>query len=105
MFHKSQLGEHAEHFAHDSAGFVPVDGDSWRQMKFEHGDRDPNEAGLSQEERDRRVEYLDKVWWPRLLADVHEQRLRLEREHGEAFIRHWQRVVNPEPEDPSIFVV
>lgn len=105
MFHKSQLGEHAEHFFHDTAGYVPVDADSWRRMKFDHADRDPDEEGLSPEERARRLEYLDKVWWPRVLADVHEQRLRLEQEHGESFIQHWQRIVNPELPLPDKYVV
>ncbi|MCH5373712.1 MAG: hypothetical protein JJ992_07025 [Planctomycetes bacterium] len=105
MFHKSELGEHARHFPHDLAGYVPVETDSWRQMKFDHAGMDPDEEGLSQEERARREEYLDKVWWPRLLASVHEQRLRLEQEHGESFVKHWQRIVNQEPPQPRSFVV
>ena len=104
MFHRTQLGEYAEHFPQDLSGYVPVETDSWRQMQFEHTDMDPDEQGLSQEERARRLEYLDKVWWPRVLAEVHEQRLRLEQEHGESFIGFWQRIVNPDCQQPASFV-
>jgi hypothetical protein len=105
MFHKSKLGRHAKHFPHDQMGYVPVDSDSWRQMKFEHADMDPDEEGISAEERARRIEYLDKVWWPRLLADVHEQRLRLVKEYGQSFITQWEQLVNRQAESPHSMVV
>jgi len=73
MIHKSELGEHAERFPADSAGHVPEQGDDWRGMSFEHGPHDPDEKGISDEERQRRIEHLDQEWWPNVIAQVNEE--------------------------------
>ncbi len=105
MFHKSQLGEHAEGFPQDSAGYVPHTDDQWRQMKFDHGAMDPEEPGISAEERTRRLEHLDQVWWPGVLARVAEQHNRLVKEHGESYLHRWQRIVSKTPDQPHGFEV
>ncbi len=105
MFHKSELGEHATGFPHDTAGYVPRGGDHWRQMKFEHGAMDPEEEGISAEERLRRIEYLDQVWWPQILEKVSQEHDRLVNEHGESYLQRWQRVVNRSPDQPGGFEV
>lgn len=99
MLHKTELGDHGETFPHDKAGYVPVhhDQDNWREMQFDHADMDPNAEGISPEEHARRLEYLDTQWWPQVLEKVNAERQRLEEEHGETFIKHWQRVVNRHP--------
>jgi hypothetical protein len=105
MFHKSELGHFGERFPHDLTGYVPTAGDCWRQMRFDHADMDPDEAGISAEERTHRVQHLDVVWWPRVLQQVHGERQRLEAEHGESFIEHWERVVNHATDVPHGFEV
>ncbi len=105
MIHKSELGRYGKHFPHDQMGYVPIDTDSWRQMRFDHAEMDPDEEGISAEERTRRLEYLDKVWWPRMLAGVHEHRLRLEKEHGHSFISRWEQAVRRQAESPHSIVV
>ena len=103
MFHKSQLGHFDDQFPHDLTGYVPTEGDHWRQMQFDHADMDPDEKGISADEKARRIEYLNVVWWPEVLQRVHGERQRLEAEHGESFIEHWQRVVNRAPDTPHGF--
>lgn len=105
MFHKQHLGEHADRFPADRAGQVPTETDCWRRMNFEQEGIDPDEAGISEEEREHRIEYLDKVWWPRVLADVHEQRLALAREHGPTFMERWAQFTKDEPDVTHGFVV
>jgi hypothetical protein len=73
MIHHSTLKEHAPRFPADADGFVPEAADNWRQMKFDHKDQDPNETGISAEERQRRLDYLDQQWWPQLLAQVRKE--------------------------------
>ncbi|GAA4457991.1 hypothetical protein [Novipirellula rosea] len=103
MFHKSDLEHFGEEFPQDSTGYVPAKGDCWRQMKFDHADMDPNEEGISAEEKKRRLEYLDTVWWPKVLQKVHVERQRLEAEHGETFIKRWHQAVNRSAEQPHGF--
>ncbi len=105
MLHFSKLGEFAEKFPRDTAGYVPVQGDCWRQMKFDDHQMDPEEEGISAEERARRIEYLDKEWWPQVLAKTNDEKQRLEEIHGETFISHWERVVNRSPDEPHGFEV
>ena len=94
MFHKAKLEKYRGNFPHDSEGHVPVHIDCWRNMKFEHADQDPNEEGITAEEKARRIEYLDKVWWPKILERVQSEHERLANEHGESFMEHWDRIVN-----------
>lgn len=94
MFHKSKLEKFKASFPHDSTGHVPVHVDCWRQMEFDHADQDPNEEGISAEEKTRRIEYLDKEWWPKVLAGVREEHERLTDEHGESFMQQWNKIVN-----------
>ncbi|NIL99218.1 MAG: hypothetical protein GTO62_19480 [Planctomycetales bacterium] len=105
MFHKSELQEYAHKFPQDQMGYVPTQGDCWRQMKFDHAHQDPHEEGISEDEQARRIEYLDKVWWPQVLEQVAENRQQLEEAHGDSFIQHWERVVNKAPEEPHGFEV
>jgi hypothetical protein len=94
MFHKSKLKEYDGDFPHDTEGQVPVHVDCWRNMKFDHADQDPNEEGISADEKVRRMEYLDTVWWPQVLARVQSEHERLTDEHGESFMQQWDRIVN-----------
>ena len=94
MFHKSKLEKFDAKFPHDSKGHVPVHVDCWRQMRFDHADQDPNEEGISAEEKARRIEYLDKEWWPKVLEGVQEEHERLTDEHGESFMQQWNNIVN-----------
>ncbi|QDU99052.1 hypothetical protein [Lignipirellula cremea] len=103
MFHKAKLDEYAGAFPHDTTGHVPTETDSWRQMKFDHADQDPNEPGISPEEKERRLAYLDNEWWPSVLKSVHEEKSRLEQEHGESFMHHWHNLVNQAPPAPHGF--
>lgn len=98
MFHKSELAHFGDEFPHDATGYVPIHGDCWRQMQFERADMDPNEEGIAAEEKARRIEYLDTVWWPKVLARVNAERERLEAEHGESFISQWHRAVHHKPD-------
>lgn len=103
MFHKSHIGEHGERFPADLKGHVPVHGDCWRRMHFDHGELDPEEPGISEEERARRITYLDKVWWPQVLEKVHAERLLLEAEHGPTFMERWDEVAHQGPPMPHGF--
>jgi len=105
MFHKSELGEHADKFVHDQGGHVPHEGDDWRDMNFDHGAMDPDEEGISEEEAARRTEYLDQVWWPRVIAWISDQQGHLTHVHGESFIRQWQHAIYQPAAAPSGFDV
>lgn len=82
-----------------------MQGDHWREMQFEHDDMDPQQDGLSAEERSRRTEYLNTVWWPSVLKRVHDERDRLAGLHGETFTEHWHRTVYTSPESEHGFGV
>ena len=97
MFHKSKLKKFGGNFPHDKQGHVPVHVDCWRKMEFDHADQDPDAEGISEEEKARRIEYLDKQWWPKILAEVQDEHARLIDEHGESFMQHWDSVVNEPP--------
>jgi hypothetical protein len=98
MFHKSKLEKFDAKFPHDSTGHVPLNVKCWREMKFDHADQDPNEEGISEEEKARRLEYLDKVWWPKVLESVQEEHERLAEEHGEAYMKSWNVIANRSPD-------
>ena len=97
MFHRSKLDEFGAKFPHDSKGHVPVHVDCWRKMQFDHADQDPNEEGISEEEKARRIEYLDKVWWPKIMEGVQNEHERLTSEHGESFMKSWATIANRSP--------
>ncbi len=97
MLHKSKLGEHAEGFPHDRDDHVPHLSDHWRHMNFDHGAKDPDEEGIDEAERARRIEYLDTVWWPEVLAKVDAEKQRLEQTVGHSFIERWQDEVQQPP--------
>ena len=105
MFHKSKLGEHGHKFPHDLDGHVPHEGDDWRAMNFDHGAMDPDEDGISEEEKAKRIKYLDKEWWPKVIGWVNDQQAHLGRVHGKSFIQHWERVVNQPPPEQHGFEV
>jgi len=105
MIHKSELGEHAERFPADSAGHVPEQGDDWRGMSFEHGPHDPDEKGISDEERQRRIEHLDQEWWPNVIAQVNEEIRQLGLLPGGSPIKKWRDQVMREPPEPHGFEV
>ena len=93
MLHKSELGEHADRFPTDAEGIVPEEGDHWSDLTFEHGPHDPHEEGISDEERARRMEYLDNEWWPKIIAHVNEQKETLSQLPGGNPIHRWRRGV------------
>jgi hypothetical protein len=99
MFHKSELGEHARRFPSDRNGNVPEHDDHWRDMEFEHGPNDPNEEGVSEEERKRRIKYLDEEWWPEVIARVNKEKEKLASLPGGNPIHRWrEEVVKDEPQ-------
>lgn len=105
MFHKSHMDSFNHQFPHDTQGFVPHPGDHWRDMNFEQEGLDPDEEGISVEEHDRRVAYLNSTWWPEVLKCVEEEKQRLETEHGETFIQHWKHVLEVPTSHPHGFGV
>lgn len=100
MFEQIVFNAFAHRFPSDKAGFVPTHGDCWRNMQFDHQEDDPNEAGISEEEKARRTKHLDEVWWPAVLEKVADEKARLESEHGETFTQHWERTISQPPEPP-----
>lgn len=105
MFHKSEFDHLGHEFPHDQNGFVPVHGDHWRDLQFEHDGMDPQEAGISDEERKRRTEFLNTVWWPEVLKRVQNEHRRLMQIHGETFTEHWHRTVYQSPDTEHGFGV
>lgn len=97
MLHKSKLDQFESQFPHDANGNVPVHRDHWQTMEYDHGEMDPNEPGLSAEEKARRIEYLNKEWWPQILKQVEEERHRLAVKHGGTFMDHWKNVIYNKP--------
>lgn len=105
MLHKSEFDTFGHQFPHDSKGHVPVHGDQWLAMQFDHADMDPHHDCISDEESTRRMEYLNTVWWPSILQQVQDERIRLEAQHGESFIKHWERVTKPAENSSNAFGV
>jgi hypothetical protein len=97
MLHHSKLGDLAKHFPKDRRGNVPDHRDHWSHMDFDHGEHDPDEPGISQEERERRIAYLDNQWWPKIIAQVNEQKKNLAGQPHETHIREWVEDVMKEP--------
>lgn len=93
MLHKSELGEHADRFPADRDGNVPEHGDSWSDLNFEHGPNDPHEEGISDEERARRMQFLDAEWWPQVIAQVNDEKQKLSQLPGGNPIRKWRENV------------
>lgn len=65
MFHKSNFGRFADNLSQyaDRNGYVPQEGDDWRDMDYELGPDAPSPDD-SEEERREKIEYLDEEWWP-----------------------------------------
>ena len=107
MLHRSELGEHAGRFPTDQDGNVPEHGDHWGELNFEHGPNDPHENGISDEERARRMDYLNSEWWPKIIAQVNEEKNKLSRLPGGSPIRKWrEQVIDAvEPRQPHGFEV
>ena len=105
MLHKSELGKHAERFPFDLDGRIPEHGDHWGDMRFDHGPNDPEEEGIGEEERARRLEYLDTVWWPQVLADVRAEKEKLDQLPGGNPIRKWREQTMHEPPEAHGFEV
>ena len=97
MIHKDELGEHAAHFPHDQNGHIPEPGDHWSKMSFEYGPNSPDEPGIDETEKARRIEYLDKVWWPQILTHAQEGRKKLQALPGGSPIKHWRDEVIVDP--------
>ena len=93
MLHKSELGEHADRFPIDQDGNIPEHGDHWSDSHFEHGPNDPHEEGISDEERARRMDYLNTQWWPKIIAQVNEEKESLSQLPGGNPIRKWREGV------------
>lgn len=97
MLHKSELGEHADRFPQDRDGNVPEAGDHWSGMSFDHGPHDPAEPGISDEEKAKRVAYLDSQWWPDVLGKVRTERDALAALPGGSPIQRWHDEAMKEP--------
>ena len=93
MLHKSELGEHADRFPADSEGNVPEHGDHWSNLNFDHGSNDPHEEGISDEARAQRMEYLDDEWWPKIIAQVNQEKETLSQLPGGNPIHKWRAEV------------
>jgi hypothetical protein len=94
MFHRDELGEHADKFLADLDLQVPEPEDDWRKMRFDHGPNDPEEPGISPQERQRRIDFLDQQWWPEVLSKIASAHQELP---PGSFIKSWQRHVQMEP--------
>ena len=107
MLHISELGEHAHRFhAHaDKDGHVPEHGDHWTNMKFDQGANDPDEEGISEEERQRRIAHLDEQWWPNVIAKVNQEKETLSQLPGGNPIRKWRDAAMQEPPQAHGFEV
>ncbi len=107
MLHITDLGEHAHRFhGHaDQDGNVPEHGDHWSDMKFDHGANDPHEEGISEEERNRRIAYLDEQWWPQVLAHVNQEKGALSQLPGGNPIKKWREQGTQDPPPPHGFQV
>ncbi|MEQ8791604.1 MAG: hypothetical protein RIC55_35405 [Pirellulaceae bacterium] len=103
MLHHSKLGESARHFPQDRQGHIPDHRDHWSHMDFDHGEHDPEEPGISEEERARRVEYLDTVWWPKIIAQVNQQKKNVVDLPHDTFIRKWSQEVMEQPPEQEGF--
>jgi hypothetical protein len=105
MLHIKELGEFAHRFLHhaDKDGHVPEEGDHWREMKFEHGENDPHEEGITEEERKRRIDYLDNEWWPNVIAQVNQEKEEIVNMPGETPIQKWSDMASKEPRHSSGF--
>jgi hypothetical protein len=105
MLHISELDEHAHRFHKDKDGNVPEHGDDWRNMKFDHGANDPDEAGISDEERQLRLAYLDDQWWPKVIAQVNQEKEALSQLPGGSPIKKWRDEAMQEPPTAHGFIV
>jgi hypothetical protein len=105
MLHISELGEHAHRFLADAKGNVPEPGDHWRHMEFDHGPHDPNESGITDEERNRRIAYLDEQWWPQVLEQVNREKDHLSQLPGGNPIKKWRDDVMQTPPNAKGFEV
>jgi hypothetical protein len=107
MLHLSDLGEfaHRFHLHADKNGHVPEHGDHWKQMDYNHGANDPDEEGISDEERQRRTSYLDEQWWPNILSQVNQEKDTLSQLPGGNPIRKWRETAMNEPQQAHGFEV
>lgn len=105
MLHISDLGEYAHKFFADKDGHVPEHGDHWRKMKIDHGENDPDEEGISEEERQRRIAYLDEQWWPNIIAQVAKEKEALSKLPGGNPVHKWRDEITKEPPTQQGFQV
>ncbi len=107
MIHLSDLIEYAHWFLHhaDQDGHVPEHGDHWSKMNYDHGEQDPDEPGISEAERQRRVAYLNETWWPDVIAHVNEQKEELSNLPGGNPIEKWREIAMRHPPNAHGFGV
>ncbi len=105
MIHISDLGKHAHRFFADKEGHVPEPGDHWRNMKIDHGENDPDEEGISEEERQRRIKFLNEHWWPNVIAQVAKEKEELSKLPGGNPVPKWRDELLQQPPDPHGFRV
>jgi hypothetical protein len=107
MLHISELGEYVHRFLHhaDKDGHVPEHGDHWRGMKFDHGEHDPHEEGISEQEQQRRMAYLDQEWWPNVIAQVNKEKAELTNLPGGNPIEKWRQIAEQHPRNAHGFGV
>lgn len=85
-YHISNLGAFGNGITTDMQGYVPEPGDDWRDMSFDLGpDENPDREGISEAEREERLEYLDRDWWPGVIAAAEAATAR-----AHAALEEWQ---------------
>ena len=106
MIPHSQLERFGLNFPHDQSGHVPEATDDWRKMQFDHGAQDPEEPGISAEERQRRIDHLDQTWWPQVLAEVRQQHDELVKRGEPSPFSQWVERMKPDGGDiaPAISI-
>ncbi len=97
MQHKSHFGHHADKLPADRDGQIPEHGDDWRDMNYDHGPHDPEEEGIKDEEQAQRIEYLDKEWWPKIIAIANQQKSEIELSTADTPIKHWEEIMHQHP--------
>lgn len=84
-YHISNLGAFGNGITTDMDGYVPEPGDDWRDMRFDLGPDDPDVDGISEEERADRLEYIEREWWPGVIAEAQRAT-----EKAHAALAEWQ---------------
>jgi hypothetical protein len=106
MIPYAQLERFGLNFPRDRTDHVPEATDDWRKMSFDHGAQDPEAPGISDAERQRRIDHLDQVWWPQVLSEVRAQHDELVQRGEASPFSQWVERMKPNEGDvgPGISV-